>query len=40
MGDRSVSPRWLFLLVVAATIAGIAFAFWFYAFLSGPPIPQ
>ena len=40
MDDRPVSPRWVFLLVVVATIVGIALAFWFYAFLAGPPIPQ
>ena len=40
MDDRSVTPRWLFVLVAIAIVAGIAFAFWFYAFLSGPAIPQ
>lgn len=40
MDGRSVAPRWLILVVAIAIVAGIAFAFWFYAFLSGPPIPQ
>lgn len=40
MGDERPTPRWVLLLVLAAVIVGVAFAFWFYGILSGPPIPQ
>lgn len=41
MGDENATPRWFLLLVLAAVIAGVAFAFWLYAYLSAPvPVLQ
>jgi uncharacterized membrane protein YqiK len=40
VGNDNTTPRWFLILVVAAVIVGVLVAFWLFAYLSAPALPQ